>query len=53
MAGDAAATAAALLTVVDAAEPPLSLLLGDWILDQVKGIYADRIDTWERWAATV
>jgi NADP-dependent 3-hydroxy acid dehydrogenase YdfG len=49
--GDAAATAAAVLTVVDAAEPPLRLLLGDWVLDRVKGVYADRIDTWEQWAA--
>ncbi|WP_432092086.1 SDR family NAD(P)-dependent oxidoreductase [Streptomyces sp. NRRL F-5630] len=49
--GDAAATAAAVLTVVDAAEPPLRLLLGDWVLNRVKGIYANRIDTWEQWAA--
>lgn len=49
--GDAAATAAAVLTVVDAPEPPRRLLLGDWVLDRVKDIYADRVQTWERWAA--
>lgn len=48
--GDPNATADAVLTVVDAAEPPLRLLLGDWVLDRVKGVYADRIRTWEQWA---
>jgi NADP-dependent 3-hydroxy acid dehydrogenase YdfG len=48
--GDARATAAAVLAVVDSDYPPLRLLLGDWVLERVRGIYADRIKTWEEWA---
>lgn len=49
--GDAAATAQAILAVVDAQDPPLRLLLGDWVLDRVKAVYSGRVDTWEQWAA--
>jgi len=50
--GDASATAAAILAVVDAENPPLRLLLGDWLLDQMKDVYATRINTWQEWAGT-
>lgn len=43
------ATARAILTVVDAEEPPLRLFLGDGPLDMIKTEYAKRIDEWERW----
>lgn len=49
--GDPAATSAAILAVVDAAEPPLRLILGDWVLDRFRSAYRDRIDTWEEWSA--
>ncbi|GAA3597711.1 SDR family oxidoreductase [Kineosporia mesophila] len=48
--GDATATAPAVLAVVDAERPPLRLLLGDWVLDRVKSVYAERVSTWEQWA---
>lgn len=48
--GDPAATAAAILKVVDSDAPPLRLILGDWVLDRFKGVYSDRISTWESWA---
>ncbi|WBU38803.1 SDR family NAD(P)-dependent oxidoreductase [Homoserinibacter sp. YIM 151385] len=48
--GDAAATAPAILSVVDAENPPLRLLLGDWLLDQMTDVYAARITTWKDWA---
>lgn len=48
--GDPRATAGPVLAVVDAEQPPLRLLLGDWVLDRVKTTYADRIDTWEQWS---
>ena len=50
MMGDPAATAAAILKVVDAEEPPLRLLLGNWLLPMIKKVYEGRIDTWDRWA---
>ncbi|GAA3664553.1 SDR family NAD(P)-dependent oxidoreductase [Microbacterium marinilacus] len=48
--GDPGATAQAILAVVDSQTPPLRLILGDWVLDRFKGVYADRISTWEQWA---
>src|SRR5260370_4153967 len=51
MFGDPAATAAAILKVVDADEPPLRLLLGSSLLPRIRQIYAERLDTWEKWAA--
>jgi NAD(P)-dependent dehydrogenase (short-subunit alcohol dehydrogenase family) len=47
--GDPAATAA-ILRVVDAAEPPLRLLLGDWLLPMIKPAYKGRLETWNKWA---
>jgi NADP-dependent 3-hydroxy acid dehydrogenase YdfG len=48
--GDAAATAPAILAVVDAENPPLRLFLGDWLLDQMTDVYAARLNTWQDWA---
>ena len=50
MMGDPAATAAAILKVVDADEPPLRLLLGDWLLPMIKQVYKGRLETWDKWA---
>ncbi len=49
MSGDPAATAAAILKVVDANEPPLRLLLGSHPLPLIRQVYAGRLDTWEKW----
>ena len=49
MMGDPAATAAAVLKVVDADEPPLRLLLGDWLLPMIKQVYQGRLETWDKW----
>jgi len=46
--GDPAASAEALLTLVDADTPPLRLMLGN-LLPLVKQVYAERIATWEAW----
>ena len=48
MIGNPAATAAAILKVVDAREPPLRLILGSG-LPMVRQVYAERIKTWEAW----
>jgi NAD(P)-dependent dehydrogenase (short-subunit alcohol dehydrogenase family) len=48
--GDPAATAAAILSVVDAADPPLRLFLGAAPLEAARKQYADRLQTWEAWA---
>ena len=50
MSGDAMATAAAILKMVDAEAPPLRLLLGTGPLPMIKMLYERRLDTWERWA---
>jgi NAD(P)-dependent dehydrogenase (short-subunit alcohol dehydrogenase family) len=47
--GDPAATGVAILTVVDAAEPPLRIFLGTSPLGTAKADYASRIETWEKW----
>ena len=47
--GDPAATPAALFAVVDAAQPPLRLLLGRHTLPWVRATYAERLATWEAW----
>ena len=49
--GDAKASAAAILEVVDANEPPLRLFLGEAPLGMAKADYAKRIATWEAWDA--
>lgn len=46
--GDPAASAAAILAIVDAENPPLRLMLGN-LLPVVKDVYAERIATWEAW----
>jgi len=47
--GDPAASAAALLRIVDAEEPPLRTFFGVAPLDIAKADYARRIATWEQW----
>ncbi|CAN7162275.1 SDR family oxidoreductase [Terrabacter sp. LjRoot27] len=47
--GDPKASAAALLTVVDADEPPLRVFFGAAPLSIAKADYASRIETWEKW----
>ena len=49
--GDPSATADAVLTLVDAEEPPLRFMLGDKNLPTARAAYADRLATWEAWAA--
>jgi NAD(P)-dependent dehydrogenase (short-subunit alcohol dehydrogenase family) len=46
---DPTATAAALLTVVDAENPPLRIIFGATMLPIVKNFYQDRITGWEEW----
>ncbi|URJ40288.1 SDR family NAD(P)-dependent oxidoreductase [Paenibacillus polymyxa] len=47
--GNPQATAEAVLKIVDAAEPPLRFALGSEVLPVARGIYADRLATWEAW----
>ena len=47
--GDPKASAAAILDVVDAAEPPLRVFFGTAPLGIAKADYARRIETWEQW----
>jgi NAD(P)-dependent dehydrogenase (short-subunit alcohol dehydrogenase family) len=47
--GEPAATAAALLEVVDAEDPPLRVFFGDWALEMMREEYGARLETWERW----
>ncbi|MFF2548138.1 SDR family NAD(P)-dependent oxidoreductase [Kitasatospora sp. NPDC058063] len=49
--GEPAATRAAILTVVDADEPPLRIFFGKGPLDVIRAEYASRIEEWERWDA--
>ena len=48
--GDPQATAAAILTLVDATEPPLRLFLGTTGLPMTRAEYAKRIQVWEQWS---
>jgi NAD(P)-dependent dehydrogenase (short-subunit alcohol dehydrogenase family) len=48
-AGDPAATAQAILALVDASNPPLRLFLGVDILEATRAAYAQRLTTWEQW----
>jgi NAD(P)-dependent dehydrogenase (short-subunit alcohol dehydrogenase family) len=50
MSGDPEATAAAILKLVDADNPPLRLLLGTGPLPMIKKLYERRLDTWDQWA---
>ncbi|GAB1154675.1 SDR family oxidoreductase [Paenibacillus illinoisensis] len=47
--GDPNATADAILRIIDAEEPPLRFAVGAGVLPLVRGVYADRIATWETW----
>jgi len=47
--GDAATTVEPVLAIVDAAEPPLRLLLGPGMLDLIKSVYRERLDELEAW----
>ncbi|MFG6444334.1 SDR family oxidoreductase [Microbacterium sp. P07] len=47
--GDPTASAAALLKVVDAAEPPLRVFFGAAPLGIAKADYTSRLETWEKW----
>jgi NAD(P)-dependent dehydrogenase (short-subunit alcohol dehydrogenase family) len=47
--GDHRATGAAVLKIVDAAEPPLRIFFGRTPLATAKADYASRIETWEKW----
>ena len=48
--GDPAATAAAILKLVDAEKPPLRLFLGSMPLQIARQRYEERLKTWESWA---
>jgi len=47
--GDPTASAAAILKVVDAENPPLRVFFGDAPLGMAKADYASRIENWEKW----
>ncbi len=47
--GDPRASAAAILKLVDAENPPLRLLLGDFAADYVKELYPKRLAAWAEW----
>jgi NAD(P)-dependent dehydrogenase (short-subunit alcohol dehydrogenase family) len=47
--GDPAATAAAILKLVDATQPPLRMFLGTTGLPMTRAEYAKRIQVWEEW----
>ena len=47
--GDPNASAAAILKIVDAEEPPLRVFFGSAPLDIAKADYASRLATWEKW----
>ena len=49
--GDPGATPSAVLQLVDAPEPPLRLILGSDGVPSLRGVYADRLATWEAWEA--
>ena len=48
--GDPAATAEAILALVDAPAPPLRLLLGVGMLETARAAYEQRLQAWEQWA---
>lgn len=47
--GDPEATAAAILKLVDADDPPLRFALGNSLLPRARQVYAERLATWEAW----
>ncbi|TDD01917.1 SDR family NAD(P)-dependent oxidoreductase [Nonomuraea diastatica] len=48
-AGDPAAAAQALLTIVDSGNPPLRVLFGQGFYPMLQQVYADRLTTWADW----
>jgi NAD(P)-dependent dehydrogenase (short-subunit alcohol dehydrogenase family) len=50
--GDPQATSEAILKLVDAKNPPLRLLLGNFASDYVKAIYPQRLTAWAEWEET-
>jgi NAD(P)-dependent dehydrogenase (short-subunit alcohol dehydrogenase family) len=48
-AGDPAAAAQALLTLVDSDNPPLRVLFGQGFYPMLQKVYADRLQTWADW----
>jgi NAD(P)-dependent dehydrogenase (short-subunit alcohol dehydrogenase family) len=49
--GNPQATAEAILKIVDAEEPPLRFALGSKVLPMARGVYTDRLASWETWEA--
>jgi NAD(P)-dependent dehydrogenase (short-subunit alcohol dehydrogenase family) len=49
--GDPEATTAAILAVVDSADPPLRLILGAGVLERVAALYESRLASWREWEA--
>ena len=49
--GDPAATADAILRIVDAETPPLRLALGSTVVPRVQATYETRLKTWAEWQA--
>ncbi len=49
--GDPSATAPAIFQAVDAAEPPLRLVLGSTTIAKFRATYAARLSNWEKWEA--
>ena len=47
--GDPEASGAAMLALVDAAEPPLRVFFGDLGLPMIRQEYANRLAMWEKW----
>lgn len=47
--GDPAATATAILTIVDAEQPPLRLMLGTFPPVAAEAVYKERLATWQAW----
>ncbi|MCM3782114.1 SDR family NAD(P)-dependent oxidoreductase [Neobacillus mesonae] len=49
--GNPIATVEAILQIIDAEDPPLRFAVGAGVLPLVRGVYADRLATWEKWEA--
>lgn len=48
--GNPEATAAAILKITDAKNPPFRIFFGNTALPWVKQVYADRLSQWEQWS---
>jgi NAD(P)-dependent dehydrogenase (short-subunit alcohol dehydrogenase family) len=48
--GDPQATSEAIFKVVDAAEPPLRLMLGTMAVPMLRQVYEQRLAVWDQWA---